>query len=268
MRVVGGAPGRGILASRGATMTRVLVTGMSGLIGGALRRRLEGRYALSALNRRPVPGVPTRQADIADLAAIEPAFADVDVVVHLAAVARGDAPWEEVLRDNVIGTYNVFEAARRAGVRRIVYASSGATVSGVERDAPYAALVAGRGDEVGAWTRLTHEAPPRPAGLYGCSKLWGEALGRHYADTHGLSVLCVRIGAVNAADRPTAPRHFAVWCSQRDVAQMLERCILAPADVRFDVLYAVSDNRWGYRDLAHARRVVGFEPADRAEDHR
>ncbi|OGL04065.1 MAG: hypothetical protein A3E31_02980 [Candidatus Rokubacteria bacterium RIFCSPHIGHO2_12_FULL_73_22] len=248
-------------------MTRVLVTGMSGLIGGALRRRLEGRYALSALNRRPVPGVPTRQADIADLDAIQPAFAGVDAVVHLAA-AVGEPPWDEVLHHNVVGTYNVFEAARRAGVRRVVYASSGATVSGHERDHPYAALVAGRYAEVAEWPRLTHEAPPRPAGLYGCSKLWGEALGRLYADTHGLSVLCVRIGAVTAEDRPTAPRHFAVWCSQRDVAQMLERCIAAPPDIRFEILYAVSDNRWGYRDLERARRVVGFEPADRAEDHR
>lgn len=248
-------------------MARVLVTGLSGLIGAAVRRRLAGRHQLSALNRRAVPGVPGVQADIADLAAIQPAFTGVDVVVHLAA-AVGDLPWEEILPTNVIGTYNVFEAARRAGVRRVVYASSGATVSGHERDDPYAALVAGRYREVSGWARLTHEAPLRPAGLYGCSKVWGEALGRHYADAHGLSVICVRIGAVNAADRPTAPRHYAVWCSQRDVAQMIERCVAAPAEVRFDILYAVSDNRWGYRDLERARRVVGYEPADRAEDHR
>ena len=246
----------------------VLVTGMSGLIGGAVLRRLGEKYAFRALNRRPVPGVPCHQADIADLGAIEPAFAGVEAVVHLAANASASAPFDETLRANVIGTYNVFEAARRAGVRRVVYASSGATVSGHERDHPYAALVAGRYAEVAEWPRLTHEAPPRPAGLYGCSKLWGEALGRLYADTHGLSVLCVRIGAVTAEDRPTAPRHFAVWCSQRDVAQMLERCIAAPPDRRFEILYAVSDNRWGYRDLERARRVVGFEPADRAEDHR
>jgi len=249
-------------------MTRVLVTGMSGLIGGALRRRLEGRYALSALCRRAVPGIPTRQADIADLEAIQPAFVDIDVVVHLAAVVDSDAPWEAVLRDNIVGAYNVFEAARRASVRRVVYASSGATISGHERDLPYAALVAGRYGEVSGWSGLTHEAPVRPAGLYGCSKVWGEALGRLYADTHGLSVICVRIGAVTPEDRPTASRHYSVWCSQRDIAQMLERCIAAPGEVRFEILYAVSDNRWGYRDLDRARRVVGFEPSDRAEDYR
>lgn len=250
------------------TPERVLVTGMSGLIGMAVRKRLEGRYDLRALNRRPIPGVACHQADIADLDAIRPAFAGLDAVVHLAAIASSAAPWEEILRHNVIGTYNVFEAAREAGVRRIVFASSGATVAGYERDFPYSALVAGRDDDVTTWPVLTHETPVRPTALYGCSKVWGEALGRHYADAHGMSVICVRIGAVNREDRPLVPRQFSIWCSQRDVAQMIERCVAAPASVRFDIVYAVSDNRWGYRDLEHARRVVGFVPEDRAEDHR
>ena len=86
---------------------------------------LRGKYTLSALNRRDVPGVECHQADIADLEAIRPAFDGVDVVVHLAAIARGNATWEEVLNHNVIGTYNVFEASRRAGVKRIISASSG-----------------------------------------------------------------------------------------------------------------------------------------------
>jgi nucleoside-diphosphate-sugar epimerase len=91
---------------------RVLVTGLSGLIGDAVRRRLEGRYELRALNRRPLDGVACHQADIADLEAIGPAFRDTDVVVHLAAVADSAASWEDVLRHNIVGTYNVFEAAR------------------------------------------------------------------------------------------------------------------------------------------------------------
>ncbi len=247
---------------------RVLVTGMSGLIGGAVRKRLEGKYDLSALNRRTVEGVPCHRADIADLAAIEPAFRGIDVVVHLAAIARGGAPWAEVLAHNIVGTYNVFEASRLAGLKRIVYASSGATVSNHERELPYSALVAGRYDDVSSWSKLTHETPIRPNGLYGCSKVWGEALARHYSDTYGISTICLRIGAVNREDRPTTPRHFSVWCSQRDVAQMVERSIAAPDSVRFDVLYVVSDNKWSYRDLEHARALLGYAPEDRAEDHR
>jgi nucleoside-diphosphate-sugar epimerase len=246
----------------------VLVTGMSGLIGGALRRQLEGKYALSALNRRPLSGVKCHQADIADLEAIAPAFDGVDTVVHLAARTGESESFDELLRANVIGTYNVFEAARRAGVGRVIFASSGATVSAWERDPPWSALIAGRYGEAGPFTKMTHETPTRPAGLYGASKIWGEALARHYADAHGLSTICVRIGRVKAADRPMATRDYAVWCSQRDIVRMIELCITAPPTLRFDVFFAVSDNRWGYRDLEHARAVLGFEPRDRAEDHR
>ena len=247
---------------------RVLVTGMSGLIGGALRRHLDGKYDLSALNRRPIPGVACHRGDVADLEAIAPAFAGIDTVVHLAARTGEGEVFQEILQANVIGTYNVFEAARRAGVGRVVYASSGATVSAWEREPPYSALVAGRYDDAKSWKTMTHEMPLRPAGLYGASKIWGEAIARHYSDVHGLSAICVRIGRVLAGDRPTTPREFSVFCSQRDVVRMLELCIAAPPTLRFDIFYAVSDNRWGYRDLEHARAVLGFEPADRAEDHR
>ena len=247
---------------------RVLVTGMSGLIGSALRRHLGSTYELSALNRRPIPGVKCHQGDIADLDTIVPAFAGIDTVVHLAARTGTSEVFQELLQANVIGTYNVFEAARRAGVGRVVYASSGATVSAWEREPPYSALVAGRYDEAKSWTTMTHEMPLRPAGLYGASKIWGEAIARHYSDTYNLSAICVRIGRVLAADRPTSAREFSVFCSQRDVVRMIELCIAAPPALKFDVFYAVSDNRWGYRDLEHARRVLGFEPRDRAEDYR
>lgn len=250
------------------TAPRILVSGMSGLIGSALRTRLEGRFPLRALNRRDIPGVPCHRGDIGDLAAIEPAFRDIDVVVHLAAAAGGGEPWESVLHHNLVGTYNVFEAARRAGVKRVIFASSGATVAGYERDEPYASLVAGRYAGLTSWPMLTHESPLRPAALYGVSKAYGEALGRQYADEHGLSVLCIRIGRVNREDRPSSPRDFSVWLSQRDVVQVLERAIAAPTDLRHGVFFATSDNRWGYRDLTHARNKLGFIPDDRAEAHR
>jgi len=251
-------------------MTRpsVLVTGMSGLIGGAVRKHLAGRYELRALNRRAVEGVPCHQADIVELEAIQPAFASMDAVVHLAANASMSAPFEDTLRANVVGTYNVFEAARRAGVKRVVFASSGATVSGYEREMPYRALVTGCGDEVGQWPMISHESPLRPSGLYGASKAWGEALARYYVDAHGLSAVCLRIGHVTAEDRPLSPRDYSVWCSQRDIVQMIDRCLQAPPTLRFDVFFVVSDNKWSYRDLTHACRVLGFEPLDAAETYR
>ncbi len=246
----------------------ILVTGMSGLIGGVVRRHLEDAYDLRALGRRPVAGVKSHVADIASLEAIQPAFAGVDVVVHLAANVSGSAKLDALLGPNIVGAYNVLEAGRRTGVRRVVLASSGAVVAGYERQPPYQTLAAGRYGDVSAWETLTHVSPLRPSSLYGCSKAWGEALGRYYADAHDLSVVCLRIGHVTAADRPAASRDFCVWCSQRDVGRMIEACVAAPPSVRFDVFFAVSNNRWGYRDLAHARDVLGWVPLDAAEDHR
>jgi nucleoside-diphosphate-sugar epimerase len=247
--------------------TRVLVTGLSGLIGRALRKQVDGRYDLRGLNRSAVEGVPCHRADIADLGAIKPAFAGVETIVHLAAQV-GNPAWEAVLRHNITGTYNVFEAAREAGVKRVVFASSGAAVSAIESDTPYSDIVAGRYDGLTSWPMLTHLSPVRPGGLYGASKVWGEALGRHYADAHGISVICVRIGRVHAADRPQSAREFAVWCSQRDIARFLEACVEAPESVRFDIFFCTSRNKWGYRDLEHPRAVLGWEPVDAAEDHR
>ena len=248
---------------------RILVTGMSGLIGGAVRERLEGRYDLTALNRSLVPGVRTVQADIADFDAIRPAFEGQETVVHLAASARGRDPWERVRDPNLIGVYNVFEAARQAHASRVIFASSGSTISGWELVQPYRALVNGDYDTVQhPWPMITHETPVRPTGVYGATKVWGEALARQFTDTYELSIICLRIGLVNKENRPTDSRQFSVWCSQRDISQMVELCIEAPPELRFDIFYALSRNKWSYRDISHAREVVGFNPEDEAEFYR
>jgi nucleoside-diphosphate-sugar epimerase len=242
---------------------------MSGLIGGAVQRQLAAGYELTALNRRAIPGVHCVQADVADLAAIQPAFAGQDVVVHLAALVDFNVPWAEILDANIVGTYNVFEAARQAGVKRLIFASSGATMGGWAHEAPYNALLAGRYNEVSApWPMLTHETPPRPTALYSVSKVFGEALGYYYTTISEMSVICLRFGVVNQEDRPTATSHFPIWCSQRDAAQMVERAIQAPDTLKYDIFFVTSNNRWGYRDLSHAREVVGFAPQDAAEDYR
>ena len=138
---------------------------MSGLIGTAVRQRLEPRARLAALNRSDVPGVATVRADIADFDAIRPAFEGQDTVIHLAAKVGDGSTWEELLETNVIGTRNVFEAARLAGCKRIVFASSGATVAGWEHEEPYRALVEGRYDDVAAdWLRIRHDMVTRPKG--------------------------------------------------------------------------------------------------------
>jgi len=239
---------------------------MSGLIGGAVRRRLEGGYELSALNRRAVEGVRTLRADIADLEAVRPAFEGQDVVVHLAGY-RG-IEWPDVLQTNVIGTYNVFEASRLAGVKRVIYASSGATVSGWQKEEPFRTLIEGRYEEVPApWPMLTHETPIRSWSLYGAGKVWGEALAYNFSETTDLSIICLRFAVVNEEDRPRSREEVPVWCSQRDTAQMVERCIEAPDTLKFDIFNVVSASRRGFRDISHAKEVVGYEPEDSADDY-
>ena len=168
---------------------------------------------------------------------------------------------------NVRGTYNVFEAARKAGVRRIVFGSSGSTVAAYEMDEPYRAMTEARWSDVPASPSLLDDkVPVRPNSVYGATKVWGEALGRFYSNRNGISVICIRIGRVVEEDRPRDARHASVYLSHRDIVQMIEKCVDAPDSVRFDIFYAVSNNRGRFRDIEHARRVVGFVPRDGIPD--
>ncbi len=251
-------------------MTKVLITGMSGLIGGILRNHLEslGGYELTALNRRAVEGVRTVQASIADLDAIRPSFEGQDVVVHLAAHVASE-PMGDVVAGNLVGTWNVYEAARMAGVKRVIFASSGDTIRGIDTDPPYDQFLNGDYEAVSRWEwPNVMKDLVRPGTVYGASKVWGEVLGRVYSADHGLSILCVRIGACPAENRPRNVREFAAWLSHRDVADMLHRCIEAPDDLMYDNFFAVSDNKWNYRDIEHAKHVLGYVPQDKAEDYR
>ena len=246
---------------------RILVTGMSGLIGGAAGEVLRKEHELTALNRGNVEGVSTHQADIGDFELIRGAFDTQAMVVHLAAKAGENYTWAELRDTNVEGTRNVFKAATDAGVRRVVYASSGATAAGWEQDEPYRALVEGRyGDLPENWPLITEEMPPRPRGIYGATKVWGEALAQHFADTTETGFISIRIGYVNAQDRPTNARQRSVWCSQRDVVSAILASVQAPLELRNDVFFANSSNRYGYRDLGHADAAVGFRPQDAAEE--
>ena len=251
------------------TKKKVLVTGMSGRIGGAVLKYLGQKYDFTALNRRPMDGVRCVTGDIADFNSIRPHFDGQEAVVHLAAALGGVADARDIVERNIWGTYNVFEAARQAGVKRVIFASSGSVILGYTKESPWRELESGEYDKLPAsWPLLTHESAVRPDSIYGCSKVWGEALGRSYHDSYDLSVMCVRFSWIPADDRPGPVRTYSVWCSHRDAAQMVDKCLTAPDSLGFDIFFAVSDNKYNYRDVSHAKEVVGYEPRDRAEDYR
>lgn len=231
-------------------MNRILITGAAGAIGNTLRSGLRGIYEVLRLSDiRPLDagtvGEELIEADLTDFDAVRPLMEGIECVVHLGGVPREGA-WEAILENNIKGTYNVFEAARQGGVKRVVFASSNHVV-GYYR--------------VGRTTGV--EEPPRPDSRYGVSKVFGEALGRLYADKHGLSVACLRIGSFR--ERPEDARQLSTWISPRDMVQLVRRSIDAPA-YHFIVLYGVSANtraRWSNPDAA----IVGYSPEDDAEGY-
>ena len=246
---------------------RVLITGASGLIGGVLRRALADTYELSGVDTRPVPDFDSLVADMTDLEAVQPAFEGKDVVIDLAAIPSEASPWDVVYRNNFPATFNALEASRRAGVKRLVFASSNHATGMYEGDHPYSAIVAGRYEGLGPADipYITTDMPIRPDGPYGIGKAFGEATGRYYSDEFGLSVMRLRIGTLNRQSRPAGVRNFATLLTHRDLAQLVERCIEAPEDVRFAIFYGVSDNKWRFWDIANSREAIGYQPQDNAE---
>ena len=260
---------------------RVLVTGATGQIGNALFTRLleqPDKYEAYALDRSGtfsarVPGswvldIPEerfRQCDLTYMAGLQQAVRGMDVVAHLAADPDPDT-WESVLNNNIIGTYNVFEACRQEGVGRIVAASSITVSDGYAEEEPYKTIQEGRYEDVSpGFTKVSPDIPAKPRGLYASSKVWTESLARTFAHRYDMSCLLIRIGQVER-DRPRPPRGASIYVSVRDIVQIWELCIGADPALRFDIFYGMSNNDWRWVDIEHAGDVLGFEPQDRAED--
>lgn len=229
---------------------RVLLTGAAGRIGSSLRAGLRDDLDELRLTDIRAPNPPaTRpetfvEADLADANAVDRAVDGVEAVLHLGGVPS-EAAFDELLRPNIVGTFNLFDAARRAGVHRVVYASSN-HVTGfypVEE-------------------RLAGTEPPRPDGLYGVTKVFGEALARMYSDRFGLEAICVRIGSFG--DRPTDVRHLQSWLSPADAVRLFRACLTAP-EIKFLTIYGASANSRSWWDLDEAARRLGYEPQDDAE---
>ena len=253
------------------TMRKVLITGVSGLIGGLTLKHLSDRYEFSGLSRRPVAGIPHLAADIRDAAGIRPAFPGVHTVLHLAA-ANGPHEWLDwgpTMATTIQGTLNVYEAAREAGVRRVVFFSSGCCQLAWEWDKnhPYGVIANGPDEQIPpTWRMVDLNWPVRPDSPYAVGKLFGENLGRYYCDKYGISTIVIRLGAVLPEDRPQVRRHFPGYLSHSDCVQLIDKCLGAPESLRFDIFNAISENKYRWRSTDHTKEVLGWVPTGRSDD--
>ena len=232
-------------------MRRILLTGAAGGVGSMIRPLISSLYPEVVLSDLKQPEnlaanetfVP---AELADMAAVERACEGIDGVIHLGGFAV-EGPWETILQANIIGCYNLFEAAYRKGVQRVVFASSN--------------------HAIGFYPRVQRIGPavvPRPDSRYGVSKLFGEGLGSMYADKHGMRVLSLRIG--NVGEKPLDKRRLSIWIHPEDLVQLI-RIGLEHPDLRYEVMYGASNNERSWWDNSVAYKY-GYRPTHRAEDFR
>jgi uronate dehydrogenase len=232
-------------------MEAILITGAAGDVGARLRRLLKGVYPRIRISdiRKPSDIGSDEEfiaADLADYGQVEKITSGIEGIVHLGGFSV-EGPWETIHRSNIVGCYNLFEAAYRSGVKRVVFASSNHAVGFYPRE-----------------RKIGVDVTVRPDSRYGVSKAFGEALGALYADKHGLRVTCIRIGNVN--DKPLDKRRLSIWLKPEDLVQLV-RIGLEHPDIRFEIFYGASDNKATWWDNGNAERF-GYRPQGRAEDFR
>ncbi|HEX7073671.1 MAG TPA: NAD(P)-dependent oxidoreductase [Hyphomicrobiaceae bacterium] len=230
-------------------MKRVLMTGAAGGIATMIRPLVAPIYPEIVLSdvKEPKELQPNETfvpAELADIASVERACEGIDGIIHLGGFSV-EGPWETILQSNIIGCYNLFEAARRKGVKRVVFASSNHAIGFYPRV-----------------QRIGVDVVPRPDSRYGVSKIFGEGLGSLYADKHGMRVLSIRIG--NVGEKPLDKRRLSIWIKPSDLVQLI-RIGLEHPDLRYEVMYGASNNERSWWDNSVAFKY-GYRPTGRAED--
>ncbi len=229
---------------------KILLTGAAGKIGSVLRPVLAERAeTLISTDVEPISGrlsnEQTLVLDVRDAKAVSTVMQGVDIVYHFGGIAS-EADWTAIRSVNIDGTYNIYEAARQASTRRIVFASSNHFAGFYRRD-----------------HAIGPDVPLRPDSRYGVSKVAGEAIARLYADKHGIGTIALRIGQFRP--KPTNRRMLSLWLSHADMAR-LASCCLDADDIHFEVVYGISANTRAFYDNPGADKI-GFRPQDNAESY-
>jgi uronate dehydrogenase len=233
-------------------MTRVALSGAGGQVGSVLRPRLLQRGVKLRSGGGPHPLTPVSEAeevthgDLRDPEVVDRLLRGVDVLIHLAGTSV-ERPLPEIMENNLRALHEVYEGARRHGVKRVVFASSNHAFG-----------------MYSVSDKLPIEAHFRPDGLYGLSKAWGEAMTRMYWDKHGIEGISLRIGS--ALERPTEFRHLSTWLGHDDLVQLMMCCIEAP-NVGYVDVWGVSNNTRSYWDNSAAAERIGYRPTQNAEDY-
>ena len=230
------------------THHRILLTGAAGGLGLALRETLKANCSVLRLSDRQsfgpaAEGEEIMLADLADAAAVDAAVAGVDAIIHFGGVSV-EGPFEPILQANILGVYNLYEAARKHGVKRILFASSN-HVTGFYRQSE----------------TITAEHPPRPDSMYGVSKAFGEDLSRFYFDRYGIETACIRIGS--SFPVPRDRRMLASWLSFADLHRLITACLSTPV-LGHTIIFGMSNNAVTWWDNAKARHV-GYTPQDSSD---
>ncbi|HEX2546346.1 MAG TPA: NAD(P)-dependent oxidoreductase [Ramlibacter sp.] len=233
------------------SLGRVLLTGAAGGLGRQLRPRLRPRCTLLRLSDiaglEPAgAGEEVVEAALEDAAAVHRLLQGIDAVVHMGGIST-EAAWQPILHANIVGLYNLYEAARKNGVRRVLFASSNHACGFYRQDQVIAT-----------------DTPPRPDGLYGLSKAFGEDISRLYWDRYGIETLCLRIGS--CFPQPTDRRMLSTWMSYDDLERLVVAGLTAPV-VGHSVIYGISDNRSRWYDNTGAAHI-GYRPQDSSEPYR
>ena len=240
-------------------MPKLIVTGSEGRIGKILCKNLSDDFDVYKVDNSIVFNKKYFRADISNFDSLKSAFLKIGktrFLIHLAADSDENAKWDSVLKNNIIGTRNVYECARLFKIQKVIFASSNHVTGGYE----------GIPTKLHKQTRpqlITTQDSIRPDGYYGTSKAFGEALARQYLELFGIYSICLRIGTVRDHDDPMkdkTKRWLKTWLSHRDLTQLFKKSLTS--NVKFGVYYGVSNNKGKFWDISNAKKEIGYNPID------